>query len=226
MQYKMHHAFSKHGSNTAILMLCNLVFCRRRTPHASPQACNLPAAVDFAADKHCLRPAGPVTSDHPPNASTSSQRGNSLQDVDANAIGRSYGFQHADREEMEVLDRISPDDIDTDHVDTGKPSAMHREIASHSQRRGLFSSSEAPAGEEERAYACAQMQTLQARQQAAAGHDTEQPRQRQTARQGRDRAVGHVLRAMQGLPTSTMPVTLDSDRFGFVKLPATRYAKS
>lgn len=59
--------------------------------------------------------------------------------------------------------------------------------------------------------------------QTAAGLDLEQvkPRPRQVSRRGRGRG-----RAVQGKPVDRktgMPVTLDSDRFGFVKLPSLRY---
>lgn len=203
-----------------------MVFCRRKTPHASPQPCNLPAAEDLSADEHCLRPAGSITSNDPSDAPAPAQGGNSLQDVDANATSRSHvslETRPAGHEETEVLNCSSPesrqDAKSTDSLDTCNLAAQHREAAAHSQRRGLFGSLKAPADKEERAFTLSQMQMLETRQQTPAGDDAERSRPRQNARRGRGGAV-------QELPMSRMPVTLDSNRFGFVKLPAARYANS
>ena len=144
---------------------------------------------------------------------------------------------------MEVLNCISPESGQGDGsplqqvqragsspVDRSSQHAQHSRAASHRWRSELSSGSGTALAEEDRPHSRVGGLDVDGRQQAAVGvcrdnkaacvSDFEQPRPRQVSRRGRGRAI-------QGAPyyrTPAMPVTLDSGRFGFVKLPSPRYA--
>lgn len=135
---------------------------------------------------------------------------------------------------MEVLDCISPESGLDDGIalqPTGEsPVSKTPQAASDRRRLELANGLGTAAEGEEGTLSRAGEQAVHARQPAAAAadcrinltarvSDLEVPRPRQVSRRGRGRA-------MQGVAcyrTPGMPVTLDSDRFGFVRRPSFRY---
>lgn len=216
--------------------------CRRKTPPSSPHP-HPRSLSGVSEDEHHLCPAGPATSSCFPGEAQPSPRGRCLHDSLGQAASRNDIFRQTggckDRQhgEEEILNCISPEsgqDEGTPLQPTGtRPVNNEPQHAQHStaggQRwrnqlcNGLGTAAEGEEGTQSRAGG----QAVHARQQAAdcrgGGQSAgvpylEVPRQRQVSRRGRGRAV-------QGAPcyrAPGVPVTLDSGRFGFVKLPSPR----
>lgn len=217
--------------------------CRRKTPPSSPHPYLHPGSLSgVSEDEHHLCPAGPATSSSFPEEAQPSSRGRCLHDSVGQATTRKDIFKQTggskDRkpEEEEVLNCISPESgqdegtplqpAGTSPIHDVPQHAQHSMAAGQRWRNELCNGSSTAAEGEVGAPSRAGGQAVHARQKAAdcrgdqsAGvPDLEVPRPRQVSRRGRGRAV-------QGAPcyrAPGMPVTLDSGRFGFVKLPSPR----
>lgn len=218
--------------------------CRRKTPPSSPHPHPHPGRLSgVSEDEHHLCLAGPATSSCFPEEAQPSPRGCYQHNSVGQAANRKDIFtqtgscKDGKHEEEEVLNCISPESgqdegtplqpAGTSPVSNVLQHAQHSRAAGQRWRSELCNGSGTAAEGEVGTRLRAGEQAVDARQQAAycrgegqsAGvPDLEVPRQRQVSRRGRGRAV-------QGAPCCRapgVPVTLDSGRFGFVKLPSPR----
>lgn len=214
--------------------------CRRKTPPSSPDPHPHPRSLSgVSEDEHRLCPAGPAPSSCFPEEAQFNPRGCCLRDSIGHAAIRkdifrqTAGCKDSKHEENQVLNCVSPEsgqDEGTPLQPTGispvnhmPQHAQHSTAAGQRWRNELCSGSGTAAEEKAGTQLRAGGQAVHVRQQAAdcsgdqsAGvPDLEVPRPRQVSRRGKGRATP-CYRA------PGMPVTLDSGRFGFVKLPSPR----
>ena len=204
----------------------------------------------LSSAEHTLRPAGPAPSDLPADAAENLPRGSDLRLTWVQCSDRMpqpsqilLGLS----EEEPAMKHVSPEaDPGTNSWQLPSHSAACR-LASpdHAQRRQetylshhseLFDRSESRL-QEEATPPVAQLQLAPIGHKPAAadglaaeatsGCYLEQPQHMQVSRRGRGRAIGRAGRTAQGLPlfkALDAPATLDSGRFGFVRLPSSRFA--